>query len=347
MKIQGQPFGRRKLSYQHHLGNIFLFALLLCISLLLSACGGGSSNDPKDPEGSTASGYVIDGPISGSTVTLHLVNLDGSTGEQVAGPFTTDSNGQWTGIVPNNASGHLVVVAVGGQYTDDATNEIITLSSEEVLHSWFDTSDFDGKRVVSPISDTLWQVAQKEMSQGVSLSDAIDTTEQLANDFWRFNPTNLVPDETSGNASMQRYGVMLAAFSFLLENNSELQIEPFNSMPRFSLVRLLVNDMADGRLDGLDIEDRPILAAGGTPLPTLSRHDLSAFFKEANDRAEALQIDPAETEPHKQHNHYTYSLSCPKSGFYIYGPYVDNLPSGTNGVSDILPSLPGRNASYD
>ncbi len=144
----------------------FISILLLVSSLLfLSACGSsgngneGSNNTPSIP----ISGYVIDGPISNSSVTLHRINADGSIGEQVAGPFVTDENGKWSGST-QGISSILVVVASGGQYTDDATGEVVTLTSEETMNSWYDPAKPDRNRVVSPITDSLWQMVQKDVS---------------------------------------------------------------------------------------------------------------------------------------------------------------------------------------
>ena len=318
---------------------------MLVTSISLTGCND-SNNSNEEKDGVEVSGFVIDGPISGSSVTLHRVNADGSTGEQVAGPFTTDSSGEWSGTISNDVTGKLVVVALGGQYTDDATGATITLAADEKLHSWFDADSPEDGGVISPVTDSLWQVARNQMSQGDSATEAVDSIEQLASDFWSLNPTDVTPDESSENTSQQRYGVLLAAFSFLMDNNTKLQSAPFASMERFTLMRLIMNDMADGRLDGLDLNDLPVLAADGTPLPALSHHDLSAFFHEANARAESLSINVIEEDPLKKLSPYSYTLSCPENGFYLYGPYVDSLPANITGLQDITPSLPGNDATY-
>ena len=344
MDFKGRTSPERQ-STNNHLRNFLIFLALFTISISLTGCNGSDSSSDDETDISV-SGYVIDGPISGSSVTLHEVDSDGSTGEQVAGPFTTDASGEWNGMIPNNVTGKLVIVAVGGQYTDDATGETITLADGEKLHSWFDASSPEDSGVVSPITDSLWQVARNQMSQGESANDAINSIEQLASDFWSLDPTSITPDESSENTNQQRYGVLLAAFSFLMDNNTNLQSAPFASMDRFTLMRLIMNDMADGRLDGLDLNDIPVLAADGTPLPALSRHDLSALFREANARAESLAIDDIEEDPLKKLSPYSYTLSCPDNGLYLYGPYVDNLPANTTGLQDITPSLPGNDDTY-
>ena len=144
-------------------------------TLLLSACGSSSGGDSTD---TAIGGYVIDGPISGSSVSLHRVNANGSTGEQVAGPFVTDANGEWTGSAPASES-VLVVVARGGQYTDDATGALVSLTNDDVMNSWYDPSEPSRNRVVSPITDSLWQIVQQELSEGESMTDSVALAEQV------------------------------------------------------------------------------------------------------------------------------------------------------------------------
>ncbi len=313
--------------YSYPTNKIPFVLLILLTVFLLSSCGSSGSSD-SDVSSTAINGYVIDGPISNSSVTLHRINSDGSTGEQVAGPFTTDANGQWTGTIPNTITGLLVVVAQGGQYTDDATNDTVTLAPDEKIHSWFDTDSDEDQGVVSPLTDSLWQLARQEMSDGETVSNAVANTEQVAVNFWGLDPTNVVPDDSSSNTAEQRYGVLLAGFSFLINNHALLQVEPFSSMNRFTLMRLLMNDMADGRLDGFDIDGTPIFAADGTFLPALSVNDLSAFFSEANDYAETLQIDPVENDPNQSMG-FSRPIVCPAGGIIIYSHSSDNIYHAT------------------
>ena len=322
----------------YFINKIPFFLLILLAVFLLSSCGGGGSDTQNDPVNTSISGYVIDGPISGSSVTLHRINTDGTTGEQVAGPFTTDENGQWSGTLPNNITSMLVVVAKGGQYTDDATGETVTLAAEEMLNSWFDANSPDTSGVVSPITDSLWQVAQQEMMAGESLDNSIAAVEQLATDFWGLDPTNTVPDVDSDTAADQRYGAMLGGFSFLISDRAELQQEPFVSMNHFALTRLLMDDMADGRMDGYAIDGTRLTAPDGTVLPALSVNDLSAFFTEVNQYADSLQIAPIDPDDFPA---YIYLGSrCPIDGFYFYGQGTEE--QNLAGYNNVFPTSTGN-----
>ena len=329
--------GVKKPVNHHHQTKSFSILLILLSFLLLSACGGGGDDPVLGSENTAISGFVIDGPISGSNVTLHRVNTDGTTGDQVAGPFTTDASGQWSGTVPNNITGTLVVVAVGGQYTDDATGSTITLAADEVLHSWFDPANPADQGVVSPITDSLWQSAKQGMSTGDTLAVAVAAAEQLATDFWGFDPTSTVPNTSSTTAANLRYGAMLGGYSFLMDNRAELQLEPFSSMNRFTLTRLIMDDMADGRLDGIGIDGSRLEAPDGTLFPILSGNDLSAFFTQVNAYTAFLQL-PSIVVP----NNYTVYPSvynCPGDGFFIYGQGTEEQNLG--GYNNVFPNSTG------
>ena len=309
-----------------------LFAFII---ILLSACG----SDKSEPQSANTaiSGYVIDGPVSDSSVTLHRVNADGTPGEQVAGPFTTDANGQWSGTVPESITGTLVVVATGGQYTDDATSETITLAADETLHSWFDPASPDDYGVVSPITDSLWQVAQQQMSNGTTLVEAVATAQQLATDFWGLDPTSTVPDASSNTAANLRYGAILGGYSFLMANRTELQQEPFVSMNRFTLTRLIMDDMADGRLDGIGIDGSRLEAPDGTLFPVLSANDLSAFFTYVNNYTAFLQLPPIVIP--NNYRVYPELYPCPTDGFFIYGQATEE--QNLTGYGNVFPSSIG------
>ena len=104
----------------------------MALTLPIASCGGDDGGtDPVDPGNPIElSGYVLKGDVVGAAVNVHTILATGQTGGVIAGPFTTDASGRWSGEVPSGTAGAYAVVATGGTYTDEATGNTVSLLSE-------------------------------------------------------------------------------------------------------------------------------------------------------------------------------------------------------------------------
>lgn len=262
----------------------FLFlACSMVLAPFLSGCG--DDDNPTAPPGPTpASGNVNKAPIAGASVTIHQLNADGSINPAVvAGPFTTDAIGNWSGNIPAGATGPFVMVSTGGTYTDEATGIFVTIPGTQEMYGIYQS----GACAVTPLSHSTYLATVDLIAGGETLNGAITQATSSSTTPFGFSFTTTTPsDGTAATTNQKKYAALLGGLSVLMDTNAALA--PFVSTPRMDLVLALAADMADGKLDGLDLNGAaiqvPTDATGTTfaALPALSAAGLSAWLTAAN-----------------------------------------------------------------
>ncbi|MGH7681672.1 MAG: hypothetical protein ACRENN_06750 [Candidatus Eiseniibacteriota bacterium] len=261
---------------------VCVFLSLLVVALFLPGCG--SDDNPTKPQPTSVSGNVNKAPIVGASVTIHSLNPDGSINPTVvAGPFTTDANGNFNGSVPVGATGPFAMVSVGGTYTDEATGTMVTVPAGVELDGIYQS----GTCAVTPLSHATYLAMTDLVAGGATVSAAVSQSVGSSITSFGFDFTTTVPsDAPNATMSQKKYAALLGGTSTLLNANPALGA--FASTPKFDLVIALASDMADGKLDGLDVSGNaiqvPTDATGTTfaSLPALSATDLSAWLTAAN-----------------------------------------------------------------
>ncbi len=257
-----------------------LLSILLAIGLV---AGCGDDNPTKPPAPTPIGGNVNKAPIVGASVTVHHLNADGSINPTVvAGPFTTDANGNFSGSPPSG-SGPFAMVSTGGTYTDEATGNPVTVPAGRELYGIYQS----GSCAVTPLSHATYLAMTDLVDGGASVSAATTQAIATSTTAFGFNFTTTTPSDASGaTANQKKYAALLGGLSTLLDANPALST--FSATPKFDLVLALSQDMADGKLDGTDASGNaiqvPTDATGTTfaALPALSATDLSAWLTAAN-----------------------------------------------------------------
>lgn len=270
----------------------FLVLAILVVGFLTNGCG--SDDNPAAPAGPTAaSGNVNKAPIVGATVNIHRLNTDGSIGGFVAGPFTTDASGNWSGTIPTGQTGPFVMVSTGGSYTDEATSNLVTLPVDRELYGIYTS----GSCAVTPLTHATFEGVQAMVDGGETLSNAISQATTSSTTAFGLSFTTTTPlNAPTATADQKEYAALLGGISTLL--NTTAALGAFTNTLPIDLVIALAKDMADGKLDGLDAGGTVIQVPtdpSGTstlPLPALSPSDLSAWLTAANTYA-ASQTDLA------------------------------------------------------
>lgn len=228
-----------------------VIAAAISVALLVSACGGGGSAS-LNIVGSGGTGYtsgtVTKGPIIGATVTAYGVT--GGILGSVVGTTTTDGNGNFNmGI--GTYSGAMVLQASGGNYKDEATGTNMPMASGDVMAVALPTVAAGSN--VTGIQITPVTAMAQEFARGMSggMTDANIGTANAAmgsyfsvSDILHVQPMNPLIAGSGVAASMdaRNYGMTLAAMS---------QYAKLLNMPTSSaLVTAMVNDAADGMMDG-------------------------------------------------------------------------------------------------
>jgi len=257
-------------------------AALLLAALAAAGCGS-SSSTPSAPGPTAVGGNVSKAPISGAAVQVLVMGSAGTPGASVAGPFTTDANGDWTGSIAAGTSGPFVLAASGGSYVDEANASTVTLPAGRTLHGLLSGTHSQ----VTPFTHATFLGMVAQVAGGTSVADAIATARASGVSAFGFDFATTVPrNVATASASEKAYAALLGGVSTLLDNNAALSA--FTNTPKFDLVLALSADMADGRLDGLDASGSAIdvptddTGTATAPMPALSATDLSALAAAAN-----------------------------------------------------------------
>ncbi|MEX0943090.1 MAG: hypothetical protein WD002_11145 [Pseudomonadales bacterium] len=234
---------------------------LLFSALLLSACGGDSSDsvtppliDTQPTVVTTVSGGVAKGPVAGATIKVFAVDSSGQkTGNPIA-TATTDESGQYS-IQLTNFSGVYIVEATGGGYVDEATGATRSIPESAPLRavSAIDASSSTTtvRASVSPLTEIATQVAQRK-SGGLTAANVDAGNNEVGALFFgsadgagakllTTAPADITKESSATATDDERlYGLILAATSQLQANTGDLS----------TALTAIANDLADdGNLD--------------------------------------------------------------------------------------------------
>ncbi len=237
---------------KHSISGLVPLALTAATALLLAGCGGGGGSgiDATTPsaQGTTMSGNVVKGPVSGATVKAFAVT-GGTMGSQVSSA-TTDVNGAFT-MSMGDYSGPIMLQMSGGTYTDEATGAPMTMGPNDMMTAVLPTvaagSAVTGV-AVTPLTAMAQAMAQ-HMAGGLTDANIASANAAVGNyfmvgDILHTQPINplVVGSGTGASQAMMNYGMTLAAMS---------QYAKTVGMPSSSgIVTAMMNDAADGMMDG-------------------------------------------------------------------------------------------------
>ena len=269
-----------------------LLAMAALLVALAAGCGSDSSSGPgNNTTPKAVHGHAFKGGIDGASINLYNLTTTGDIGALVAGPFTTDATGAWSGEVPGSSTGTLVIIATGGSYVDEATGATVNVTSE--LYGLLDVDLGTGN--ATPLTHAIAVNAGARVDAGASVATAIDDAISGMTAALGYDPTStdLAPiPRGAAPAQDAGYVVFLAGISQLLDPPPT----GFESANVWDMVIAIAEDMSDGVLDGLDAAGETIMVDPGTgteiPWPVLDGDDLSALIDAANQWAGGESLPP-------------------------------------------------------
>ncbi len=256
------------------------------LALALSACGGGSGSSSSDVT-RVVNGAVVLGPVAGATVNLYALDSDGHQGNRVAGPLTTDAQGDW-GVDLGGQPGPFLVVSQGGSYLDEASGA--TVAAPELLSLLPDGSR---EVAITPLSDALTRRVRQQAAGGALHSALAEARSEFQTAF-AFDPLSVLPSdplnpEANAGEARNAYAAVLGALSHLGAALSD-------SLPAGEVAALLAEDLADLRLDGYAI-DGSRLQLDGRPMVGHSLADATALNPYLDQFLAQYQADKASGFP--------------------------------------------------
>jgi len=226
-----------------------LSALMVLALIALYACGGGSSDSLAT---TTITGSVFAAPVDGASV-----SVKDTSGNTVAGPVTTATDGTFSIVVPTaSLAADLVFESTGGTFTDEATGAVTTAATLGAVAPGGSLSS--GSSVnIDPSSTIVYHMVT---AHGKTINEA-ETDFQGAFGYTpdiSITPVNAPPSGTDMSGCLS--GLRAITFSKLTE---DLGLTPEH---QFALLGALAGDLDDGQLDGIN-GAAPVTIVTGTNMP--------------------------------------------------------------------------------
>jgi hypothetical protein len=252
--FQGTNFNRRREVVMMKVARTFvgtLVGLFLLSALLLTGCGGGGGGGGTSSSTTgTLSGTAAKGPVSGGTVTAFGINANGTRGAQI-GSAKSDAQGNFSMQV-GSYSGAVMLQLSGGQYTDEATDQIMSMDQNTVMTAVIpdmSAGETIGNIEITPLT-SMAQARAQDMAGGMTQANIASANSAMGqffdiSDILTTHPMDpLVQDSGAGaNQAQRNYGMTLAAMS-----QEAYQL----AMPNSSgIVTAMMNDASDGKMDGM------------------------------------------------------------------------------------------------
>ncbi len=220
-------------------------------SLILAACGGGGGGDnpapggPGNPVQVSVTGSVVKGHISSGTVSVYKLNDDGSLGRLIS-TTQTDEKGEYGLNLGVADAGLVALVITGGQYTDEATGNTVTLTEGDSLEAYLRVPSSGSVSVnITPLTTLAAAMVRQRLADGEqSLGDAITfANTHVSSAFHVGNVASTVIPTLANlggaNQFQRNYALLLAGFSKLDANDENKNV--------FEILGEMVSDIeADG-----------------------------------------------------------------------------------------------------
>lgn len=247
------------MSTRHKLNKYLALSCLGIFAVILAGCGS-SGGDPEQSLNGLITGSAIKGPVKNADISAFSINMDGMKGDLI-GSAHTDSEGSFS-IMVGDHSGPVLLEMSGGQYTDEATGNMMKVSQGDIMTSAVPslTSGETMDEVhITPLTSMAQAMAQY-MPGGMtkdnitSAHDAVGVYFDVS-DILHVHPMNpLMNDAVSeSDQDMIHYGIALGAISMYAQNMS---------IDTCAVVTSFMDDVSDGQMDGM-MGGSNIMMSGG------------------------------------------------------------------------------------
>ncbi len=219
---------------------------ILVMGLAVAAFIAGCSLDGD----STVFGTATKGPIDSATVSVYVLNSDGTRGA-LLGSSSTDADGSYTLNV--SYTGSVAVVITGGSYVDEATGDTVTLSGSDELVTLLDSVATSGLDVAVTALTTI-AADQAIANAGSGIETAIAAANlAVATEFGisGMDITSVIPVDPTDSVALASatpasvaYGIVMAAMTQLAADNGVAAADVI------TLIKAMADDYSDGVMDG-------------------------------------------------------------------------------------------------
>ncbi|XOV87748.1 MAG: Ig-like domain-containing protein [Pseudomonadota bacterium] len=245
---------------------------LVAVGLFLSGCGGGGGSSDASGAGTGAglpatatvvTGSAAKGPIAGASVSLFELDAFGYPASEPTLTTTTDAAGNFSVTLPGEVSGSLLVETSGGSFVDESDQEAnpelkrrIQLGQGEGL--WSVIAPGQTSVAITPYTDALVERARLEGSVSGDFEARLDSLRALLADEVGFDVFTTIPADplapaASATTAQRQYALLLGGIANVINNVS---IQLGLAAPDFEVIRAVIQDLTDGRIDGRRFNER-------------------------------------------------------------------------------------------
>ena len=196
--------------------------------------------------GTTISGSIVKGPVSGATVSAYAVAADGSIGTTALASGPSGADGSYSLKLASAPTGPVAIVAAGGSYTGEFDGAAVTKASDLMTLIPSVAAAGASSVTVTPLTDMVGMRALTLMGGGKGAADAVSDALSLVATTYGLDAAELAAlmpkfDKASLATSGFKLGVVLGAL-----DTCDSKIPG----GRGNLFRALSEDLSDGVFDG-------------------------------------------------------------------------------------------------
>lgn len=245
--------------------------LSLVIAIWITGCGLDDSssvvlNPDPTPSQSTLSGTVAANLVSNATISAYSVAADGTQG-QLLGSTETNTSGAYSLPLDNSPGiSNILLVATGGSYVDEATNNTVNLTSMEA----FAIGLADKTVNITPMSAAVWNTTNQLLSEQ-NLTQAFDTAYQAAKTYVGadlnidLGPSLAAAIDSNNTDSMSNWLMLTAVSQYQADNSvtfaeaiSKFSIEMSSGYPVYTLDGMPSTTIAGAYFQVLQANNLPV-----------------------------------------------------------------------------------------
>ena len=306
------------------LQSLLRFTYFISSVAVLAACSSAETSTPTTtPTAPTA--VTISGSIFASSVNQASVTVKDTSGNTVAGPVLTASDGSYSiDMLNTDLAGDLVFESSGGEFTDEETGT---------------TNVAAGAMSAYVTGGTLANGDSVHVTPGTTICSELVTahgksSSQALNDFFSafaYNPDiSVEPVDINDPAAMtaedasRHTGWTAAVFSKLANT---LTLQPHE---QFAMFEAMAQDLSDGKLDGVDASGAVSIGTTGKTLP-VDINDQYITAAGSFTTATAANLTVTYTPPMMNvHGKNTFKLTITENG---------NPATGLAGTLQVMPMM--------
>jgi hypothetical protein len=237
-----------------------LNTLVACSIATLAACSSSSDSTAPAPATSTSiSGSIFAAPVNGADV-----SVENTSGDVVAGPVQTNSDGSYTIDIPDSAlSSDLVFKSTGGIFDDEATGASGVGTQAGALSAYINGSSLAaGSSVhVTPGSTIISNLRTQHGKTATEAQTAFFNAFAYNTDT-SVEPVDVTdPSSFTADDASRHIGWRAAVFSQLAQD-IELTADQ-----QFDMFAALAQDLSHDELDGFDASGAVSIGSTGKSLP--------------------------------------------------------------------------------